>query len=179
MAGAWKEEQVKEEQVKEVQAKEVQVKIQLELLGQRPEFLPQLAQWYFDEWGELTKAGSPQAMEQRLQDYLNTDSIPLIAIASSDDELMGAVQLKYREMTIYPEKEHWIGGVYVGKAYRGRGVAAAAIEHVTGLARGFGVKTLHLQTVRKDGGLYRRLGWQPVEEVNYRGIDVLVMQRDI
>lgn len=153
--------------------------LRLELLGQRPELLPQLAQWYFDEWGELTKAGSPQVMEERLQDYLNIDKIPLVVVASGEGGFMGAVQLKYREMTIYPEKEHWIGGVYVAEPWRGQGVAAAIIDRVVELALGLGVKTLHLQTIRKDGGLYRRLGWEPAAEVNYRGIDVLVMQRDI
>lgn len=159
--------------------KETQLKIELDLLGRRPEFLPQLAEWYFDEWGALTKAESSQSMEQRLQDYLNTDKIPLVVTASSDGTFLGAVQLKYREMTIYPDKEHWIGGVYVGKPFRGHGVASTIIRHVIELARGMGVKTLHLQTLRKDGGLYRELGWQPIEEVNYRGIDVLVMRRDI
>ena len=155
------------------------MRIELELLGERPEFLPILAQWYFDEWGELTKTVSPQAMEQRLQEYLNIDRIPLVVTASNEGVLLGAVQLKYREMSIYPEKEHWIGGVYVGVAYRNQGLAAKIIERTVQLAQSFGVKTLHLQTLRKDGGLYSRLGWHSVEEVNYRGIDVLVMERNI
>lgn len=41
------------------------------------------------------------------------------------------------------------------------------------------VHNLYLQTERLNGGLYYRLGWKPVEQVNYRGLDVLVMENEI
>ncbi|WP_347232124.1 hypothetical protein [Pseudoalteromonas sp. R3] len=45
------------------------------------------------------------------------------------------------------------------------------------LAASFGVRELHLQTEQQDGGLYTRLGWQALERVNYRGVDVVVMYK--
>jgi len=41
------------------------------------------------------------------------------------------------------------------------------------------VTVLYLQTVRLSGGLYARLGWEPCENVCYKGVDVLVMERRI
>ena len=94
--------------------------IEFHFLADQKQHLPQLAQWYFAEWGELTQAASVHIVEARLQEYLNSDKIPLIIVASSAGELVGAVQLKFREMTNYPEKEHWIGGVYVAEKFRGK-----------------------------------------------------------
>jgi hypothetical protein len=39
------------------------------------------------------------------------------------------------------------------------------------------VATLHLQTLRLDGGLYAALGWTPRERVVYEGREVRVMAR--
>ena len=39
--------------------------------------------------------------------------------------------------------------------------------------------TLSLQTERPDGGLYRKLGWRPVEEAENHFLRVLVMERSL
>ena len=89
----------------------------------------------------------------------------------------GQTWLKYREMDIYPDREHWLGGVYVPTSHRGREVGSRVVERVVEKARSLEVPTLHPQTDRLDGGLYRRLGWKEPERVSYRGREVLVMER--
>jgi predicted GNAT family N-acyltransferase len=155
------------------------MRIEFDLLASRKHHLPQLAQWYFDEWGELTQASSVHTVESRLQEYLNSDKIPLIIIATNAGELAGAVQLKFREMTIYPDKEHWIGGVYVGEKFRGKKLATTLVDKAIDLAQEMGVKELYLQTKRLNGGLYRKLGWKVVDKVVYRGIEVVVMVKKL
>jgi GNAT superfamily N-acetyltransferase len=93
------------------------------------------------------------------------------------DEVIGSAELKYREMAIYPEKEHWLGGVFVIPKHRGKGIAARLVESVVETARALDVAVLHIQTQRLDGGLYRALGWQATEQTKNRGLDVLVMER--
>lgn len=39
------------------------------------------------------------------------------------------------------------------------------------------VERLHLQTPALDGGLYARLGWEPIAQVTNHGLDALVMER--
>jgi RimJ/RimL family protein N-acetyltransferase len=155
------------------------MRIEFDFLARRKQHLPQLARWYFDEWGELTQAASVQTVEDRLQEYLNYDRIPLIIIATNAGELAGAVQLKFREMTIYPDKEHWIGGVYVGEKFRGRKLATTLVDRAIVTAQEMGVKELFLQTKRLNGGLYRKLGWKAVDRVVYRGIEVAVMVKKL
>ena len=96
-----------------------------------------------------------------------------------EEALLGAAQLKFREMSIYPEKEHWVGGVYVAEAHRGKGIARQILVELIAIAKSLKIETLYLQTEHLNGGLYGRMGWTPIEQVNYRGIDVLVMEKSI
>jgi len=90
---------------------------------------------------------------------------------------MGVAELKFHEMDIYPEKEHWLGGVYVPVEHRGKGIASRLIRQAVRIARTLGVPTLYLQTEKLEGGLYASLGWVPVAQANNRGLDVLVMEK--
>ncbi|MGB5624829.1 MAG: GNAT family N-acetyltransferase [Woeseiaceae bacterium] len=148
-------------------------------LADRPDAVPLVAEWYFGEWGHLNPAATPEKIAARLSASMNRDAIPLVVLAVTGDEVIGSAELKYREMTIYPEKEHWLGGVFVVPEHRGKGVAARLIDAVINSARVLGVDVLHIQTERLDGGLYLKLGWQRTEQVRYRGLDVLVMEREL
>jgi len=151
----------------------------LEFLANKENAIPVLARWYFEEWGHLEKGNTLDKVTEKLHGYLNTDKIPLIVLAVERGEILGAAQLKYREMDIYPEKEHWLGGVYVSKNHRGNKLAEQIIRKVVSIAGKLDVHKLYLQTENLSGGLYTRLGWRPIEQVNYRGLDVLVMEKEI
>jgi len=148
-------------------------------LAARPDAVPLVAEWYFGEWGHLNPAATPEKIAARLFASMNRDAIPLVVLAVMGDEVIGSAEIKYREMTIYPEKEHWLGGVFVVPEHRGKGVAARLIDAVVNSARVLGVDVLHIQTERLDGGLYPKLGWQRTEQICYRGLDVLVMEREL
>src|SRR5262245_15982360 len=110
---------------------------------------------------------------------LNRDKIPLFVLAEEADEIVGMAELKYREMINYPDKEHWIGGVFVPPPPRGKSIASRVANRIVEIANSLGVKTLYLQTARLDSELYAQLGWKPIEQLNYRNIDVLVMERKL
>ena len=80
---------------------------------------------------------------------------------------------------MFPDKEHWLGGVYVAASHRGQGYGSQIIEQIVKMAPKYGVETLHLQTEALDGGLYARLGWTPCAHVISRGLDVLVMEQQL
>lgn len=153
--------------------------MKLDYLANHEQAIPIIADWYYREWGHLKDGNTIDKVTVKLKNYLNKDKIPLIILAIEDADILGVSQLKYHEMDIYPEKEHWLGGVYVSEKHRGNKIAEKIIEKVVSDALSFGVYTLYLQTERLDGGLYSRLGWQPLKQVNYRGLDVLVMKNDI
>ncbi|MFM2485207.1 GNAT family N-acetyltransferase [Celerinatantimonas yamalensis] len=148
-------------------------------LADKQEMKPVVAKWYFDKWGHLNEGASVASFDNKLNDYLNRDSLPLMIMAVEDDYILGVAQLRYHEMSIYPEKEHWLGGVYVDAKHRGKHVASAIVNKIEQIALTLGVSEIHLQTESLNGGLYARLGWQPVEQVNYHGVDVQVMSKII
>jgi GNAT superfamily N-acetyltransferase len=149
-------------------------------LSEAPHLLPQVARWYFDTWGRHLPGMSLDDEQVRLEVYLQQDELPLLLLAIQDQQLVGAAQLKFHERTERPERLHWLGGVYVCQAQRGHGLAARLIEEVMSRGRGFGVRDVYLQTERDDGGLYRRLGWKPLEmQVHASGVPVRIMQRSV
>lgn len=153
--------------------------MELDLLYNNKEAIPEIASWYHAEWGYLTPGSSLSDVERSLQKYTNPDKVPLIVVAKNGDDICGAVQLKFHEMDIYPEKEHWLGGVFVKHSYRDNGLAKIIITKALEHASQLGIENLHLQTLRQDGGLYAELGWQPIETVNYKGEEVLVMVKNV
>lgn len=148
-------------------------------LADYPEALELVAKWYYNQWGRQHGMKSVKTSKEILSDYLNRDSIPLIILARKNSEFLGAVQLKYYEMDIYPNKEHWLGGVFIPPKYRGKKIARKLVLHASEIAKSQGVNILYLQTERMDGGLYKQLGWKPIEHANYRGKNVLVMKKKL
>lgn len=153
--------------------------MKIHLLADNEKYLPVIAQWYYEEWNDLMIGKTVQDEIEYLKTYLNRNEVPLILIAVENDELLGAVQLKRHEMTIYPEKEFWLGGVYVNLNYRGYGIASKLVEKAIEMSSLLGIEKLYLQTENLDGGLYYKLGWRPIEQVNYNNVGVVVMERSI
>jgi GNAT superfamily N-acetyltransferase len=153
--------------------------MELIFLADRPDAIPIIARWYFDQWGYLDEGGTVEKICGRMQKFLNKDSIPLMVLAVEADKIMGVAELKYHEMDIYPEKEHWIGGVFVAPEHRGRGFASCILNKIIEIAPALDVNILNLQTEKLDGGLYTRLGWKRYEQVIYHGLEVLVMEKQL
>lgn len=139
------------------------------LLSQNPALLPVVAMWYFTQWGRHVPGRSHDDECQRLEVFLHDGALPLLLIALDNGEPVAAAQLKFHERTEHPEREHWLGGVYVCPSHRGRGLAARLIEELMARAAALGVRDVYLQTEADDGGLYRRLGWTPLESVTHAG----------
>ncbi len=99
----------------------------------------------------------------------------MLVLARKGSEVVGAAALKTREMDIYPDYEFWLGSVYVADAQRGQGIASLLVDEVLSRARAAGIEQLYLQTEHLTGGLYKRHGFEPMEEVVYKGNHVLVM----
>ncbi len=149
-------------------------------LAERPETLPTVAAWYFNQWGHFHPGSTLEDSAERLKETLNTDRIPFIILALKNGEVVGAAELKYREMgDIFPEKEHWLGGVYVASEHRGHGLGSLLANEIAERAPSYGVEQLYLQTERLDGGLYLKQGWQLEQQVNNHGIQVQVMVRPV
>ncbi|WP_339858319.1 GNAT family N-acetyltransferase [Pseudohongiella acticola] len=153
--------------------------MEIEYLADRPDAIDLVARWYVEEWGGSNSRLTLESVSRSLTSSMNRDSLPLMLLAVEQKRVVGAVELKIREMSIYPDKEHWLGGLYVDPACRGSGIGRQLIKRAIALASTLGVSMLYLQTERLDGGVYASLGWKPYEQVSNKGIDVLIMERDV
>ena len=156
----------------------------INLLHDKPDFIPQIAKWYSEEWGNLDDCSgknrrSTAVLEIKLADYLNIDTVPLMLVATKNHSLIAAAQLRFQENSRYPAYSHWLGGVYVAEQERGNGTARILIEAILNKAKQLDIRQLYLQTEDLSGGLYKKMGWQAVEEVKYCGVHVLIMQLDL
>lgn len=145
------------------------------LAGDAPE-RQQLARWYHAQWGQGAGLTLEQEL-QRLNRAQDADGFPHLIAAFDGGQVVGAVQLKRREMKAFPQYEHWLGSVFVADSHRGRGLAGQLVERAAAQAVRMDVADLYLQTEAADGGLYARLGWTPLHQADDQGHRVLVMVR--
>ena len=149
-------------------------------LADRPEAVPQIARWWFDQWGHHRPGDSVEALTSRVLDLLHPDRLPIQIVAILEDRIVGVAALKLHELfDLYPEKDFWLGSVYVAPEFRGRGIASALSMKIVEIAKSRGIHSLHLQTISLDGGLYAKLGWKKLEQINHNGYDTLVMVKQL
>lgn len=149
------------------------------LLADIPEAADTVAKWYFDEWASSVSGATIDKVKQKVAQSISRHTAPMVVLASEDGLVIGAAELKLHEMDIFPEYEYWLGGVYVDESRRGSGIGSLLVKQVIERAAKAQIDRLYLQTEALDGGIYTRLGFSPLEKVNYNGYDVLVMKTDI
>ncbi len=147
-------------------------------LADRPDAIPTVAEWDYEEWGKVP-GNSVRKTIKRINSKLNRDKPPLYILAISKGRVLGFAQFKRSGISNSPEKDFWLGGTFVSPEFRGCGVGSALADKVAELAKDFGVKNLYLQTEALDGGLYKRLGWNVMETIEYDNLRVVVMVRQL
>lgn len=150
--------------------------MQLKLLADYPSAAATVAGWYFETWGCHVPGVTLESELDKVRGYMERETAPLLVLALDGYAVVGCAAFKIREMPQFSEYEHWLGGVFVDPAHRGRGVAGRLVEDVVARARRAGVEHLYLQTEDLSGGLYGQLGFEGLETVENRGHHVLIMR---
>lgn len=147
-------------------------------LADRPEMIPLLAGWFYDEWGvhhpDLTLA----SIEHKLKGRLNREQVPFVIVLIQDETPIASASIKIQEMETHPHYLHWLGSVYVLSQYRGQGIGTGLIRYTIGEAKRLAVNELYLYTRNKEK-FYSRLGWKPVETPIYHSRRVIIMKQDL
>lgn len=149
--------------------------VQFGYLADQPELVPQIIRWWHTVWTD--RMGSDfSSLEQQLADSLSKTEFPIHIIASVDDEPVAVAALKRQELAeLFPDKHYWLSSVYVDENWRGRQLGSRIAARAIELAREKGLPHLYLQTQNLSGGLYTKLGWQPIEQLSVRGDPTLLM----
>jgi N-acetylglutamate synthase-like GNAT family acetyltransferase len=78
------------------------------------------------------------------------------------------------DLRSYPHLSPFLASVYVAEAYRRRGIASALVQRVMAEVQDMGLAKLYLITPDQQA-FYGRLGWQPLQEMPYRGEAITLM----
>ena len=131
---------------------------QISYLIEYPNYIPQLAQWLFEEWDAILGEKTLQARIEKLNAHMNRDQLPIAWVAHANGELLGTSALRVHDLEGREDLTPWLGGVFVGERFRRRGIGHALCANVEEAARSRGVQTLYLFTLDKQQW-YLRQGW--------------------
>ena len=132
--------------------------VRISYLIEHPEYIPQLAQWLFEQWGPVLGEKNLEVRIKKLQAHMNRDELPIAWVAHANGELLGTAALRVHDLEGREDLTPWLGGVFVGSEFRRRGIGAALCATVEDAARSRGIQTLYLFTLDKQTW-YARLGW--------------------
>jgi len=150
------------------------LRMQIDFLANHPTHIPLLAAWQHAMWGELDPMATVQGRIDRLRSHTGCPAIPTTVIAFEGETLFGSASLVENDLRTYPHLSPFLASVYVAEPYRRRGIASALVRRIMDEAQQLGAAKLYLITPDQQA-LYGRLGWQSLQEVDYRGELVTIM----
>lgn len=150
--------------------------IEVVTLCDRPEFIPLVARWNWEEWSDLLPCDSCGKFAEDLHALTRRDGIPTTFLALEDGEPVATSSLIPDDLETRPELTPWLASLYVVPEKRGRGLGERMVKHAVEVARAFGIGTLHLYTPGREA-FYRRLGWEFLEATHFRGKAITIMRQ--
>ena len=133
--------------------------VRISYLIDHPEYIPQLAQWLFEQWGPILGEQTLEARIKKLNAHMNRDQLPIAWVAHASGQLFGTAALRVHDLEGREDLTPWLGGVFVGSQFRRRGLGEALCATVEQAAKSRGVQTLYLFTLDKQAW-YSRQGWK-------------------
>ena len=148
----------------------------IDYLAHQPEFLPALAQETLLHYRDILRDETLEMRFAKLRSHMHTDSLPLAFVASADGELLGMGALREHDLPGHDELTPWLGGMFVRRQHRHRGVGSAICRALENKAWLMGFPALYLFTLDQQR-LYARLGWQHVRPSSWLGHPVDIMMK--
>ena len=145
-------------------------------LVERPDLAEQVAVWGFDEWGDLNPGQTLERRRAQVRRKMNVDRVPIAFVALGDDDgIVGTASLIFDDLEGDP-RNPWLASVYVPPEHRKKGIASALVRAVEDAARRIGYDRLYLFTSTAPS-LYAGMGWRTLEQRDYRGEHIQVMDK--
>ena len=147
-------------------------------LVERPDLAEQVSVWGFDEWGHLDPGQTLDQRRAKIRGKMNVDCIPIAFVALDEDGgIVGTASLIFDDLEGDP-RNPWLASVYVPAEHRKQGIASALVGAVEEAARRIGYDRLYLFTA-SAASLYAALGWRALEQRDYRGEHIQVMEKSL
>ena len=144
----------------------VSIQPRIEPLTERPEWLPLVAAWIYEQWWTDSDE-TPDSLGAKLRAHLTPDCLPLTLVASLEHHPVGTVTLLEHDVgtELWPHLSPWLAALYVVPPFRRRGVGTALVKAAEARATTLGAGVLYLLTSDREA-FYARLGWQIADRVD-------------
>jgi GNAT superfamily N-acetyltransferase len=142
--------------------------VQISYLADRPGVGTALIPALLEHWKPWFPEDTWVARQRRLEQHMNREELPIGWVAHIGDEAIGTAALRAADLPGHGHLTPWLGGLFVRRPFRRRGIATALCTVVEEKARALGFDRLYLFTPDQQA-LYARLGWSTVERVDWRG----------
>ncbi len=152
--------------------------MQISLLCDVPQFLPELAQALHQTFWLTDPAASVKRAHERLSLRMNAEMLPFTLVAHDDARLLGTgsvVVNEVRDDETQALQSAWLSGVWVDDGQRGRGVGSALIDACCAHARDLGEPSLLLMTA-DERTFYEKRGWVVIDAL---ASPTVVMRRSL
>ena len=91
--------------------------VRISYLVEHPEYVPQLAQWLFDQWNFIRDEKTPEARIEELTVHMNRDELPIAWVAHGNGQLFGAAALRVDGPEGCEDLTPWLSGVFVAHIF--------------------------------------------------------------
>ncbi|HEX3271470.1 MAG TPA: GNAT family N-acetyltransferase [Ktedonobacterales bacterium] len=149
--------------------------MQIESIADHLDWVPLIAGWHWQEWGDIDPLGSLAQWTQGLYERTLRDQIPTTYVAVEQRQPVGSVTLVEHDMAIWLDLSPWLAGLYVQLQSRRRGVGSALVRHALQQVYYLGFPALYLYT-HPARPFYEHLGWEVLEERSYHERPVTIMR---
>ena len=137
-----------------------------------------IARWIFDEWGHYRPDEAIADVLEYIRGTAVGELVPSLYVAEVDGVPVGTASIVECDLPLRSEYTPWLASVVVAADFRNRGVASELVTHIEKVATKSGIERLFLFTTDAED-LYARLGWERLEQLEYRGETITVMYRDL
>tara|TARA_R110002012_G_scaffold9835_1_gene45660 strand:- start:5620 stop:6099 length:480 start_codon:yes stop_codon:yes gene_type:complete len=137
-----------------------------------------VAGWTFAAWGNLYPGNTLAQAIEDTRHQCGERGVPSLFVALHGETPVGTACLIANDMSTRPALTPWLASLFVVPEWRGQGIASALVRRVEAEAQACGLEHFYLYTPDQQA-LYQRLGWQAVEDVEYRGEHVTIMRRQL
>jgi N-acetylglutamate synthase-like GNAT family acetyltransferase len=144
-------------------------------LKEKPQYLDQIAEWLYLEWGVKTEESSLSNVKQKLETFKNINKIPINYVACKGEQLVGTFNLMLSDPPARKDLSPWFASLYVEPTFRNQGIGTLLVKHAVSIAKRLEIKKLYLCTPAQQQ-MYKKLGWEPIDEVKLRGEAVTIME---
>ena len=128
--------------------------VRISYLIEHPEYIPQLAQWLFEQWGSTLGEKTPEKRIKKLKAHMNRNKLPIAWVAHANGQLLGTAALRVHDLEGREDLTPWLGGVFVGSHFRRQGIGAALCATVEDEARSRGIQHSVFVHARQAGVVF-------------------------